>query len=291
MKRLRAFLWVGVLVAPLASAGESQDTAYLRELEHWRQERITDLKADWLPLVGLHWLQEGENRVGSERSNQVVLPLGPPRLGSLELRGETVTFRADGSARVTIGGNPVRELRLQPDVSGEPTILEAGTLRLHLIRRGQRFGLRVKDLTSPAVRQLKKLEYFPVGSDYRVTADWAPANGKKLAILNVIGDVEQMPALGEARFRLHGREFRLYPIAGDDGRLFFIFSDLTRRKETYPAGRYLYADPPRDGKVVLDFNKAYSPPCAFTAFATCPLPPKENRLEVRVEAGEKYTKH
>jgi len=167
-------------------------------------------------------------------------------------------------------------------------VLELGSLRIHAIKRHRRYGIRIKDLASPEIKKFAGLSYFAVGLGYRITGAFEPSPGKKVTIPDVTGDVNEVEVPGVVRFQLHGREFTLAPLPSDNGRLFFILEDQTKGKETYPAGRYLYADPPVDGKVVLDFNRAYNPPCAFTAYATCPLPPKENKLPVRIEAGEKY---
>ncbi len=276
-----------VLAAAMAAAHDD----YARQMLKWRAERVKDLKSDWLPLVGLHWLEEGENTVGRARGNKVELmsAAAPERLGVITRRGDELTFVAEKGVRVASGGKPVQRIKLVSAPPGPPTELEAGTLSMFLIKRGERYALRVKDSASPAIAKFRGLQYFPVRGKYRVSATWAPTD-KKLAILNVVGDTQQVPAVGEARFTLDGQEFRLYPIANSDGTLFFILSDLTKKAETYPAGRYLDTPAPKDGRVELDFNKLYNPPCAFTPYATCPLPPKENQLQVRIEAGEQYSK-
>jgi uncharacterized protein (DUF1684 family) len=161
---------------------------------------------------------------------------------------------------------------------------------MYVIERGGRFALRVKDPESARRRSFRGLDWFPVRESYRVTARFVPYEPPKaIPIANVLGTVEPMPSPGYVVFSLNGREFHLDPVLEDPAakELFFIFRDETAGKQTYPAGRFLYADLPKDGRVVLDFNKAYSPPCAFTSFATCPLPPRQNRLDVRIEAGEK----
>jgi uncharacterized protein (DUF1684 family) len=184
-------------------------------------------------------------------------------------------------------GAPGRELK--PDSSD---VLKVGRLSLFAIRRGERFGIRLKDPDSEYRRGFTRLEYFPAGEAWRLTARFVP-EPKKIPILNVLGQTEESECPGYAVFHLAGQELRLYPILEEPGakELFYIFKDQTSGKETYGAGRFLYSDLPRDGKVVLDFNKAYNPPCSFTPYATCPLPPPENRLPVRVEAGEKKYGH
>ncbi|MCI0724919.1 MAG: DUF1684 domain-containing protein [Acidobacteria bacterium] len=283
---VRCFVFAAVV--PLAAA-DTSDAAYQKSLAKWKAGRIVSLKRDWLPLAGLAWLKPGENTLGSDSSSRVLLPQSAPaHAGVFLLEGDQITVRVRDGVRVTSGGKPVRELKLVADDPGPETVLELGSLRIHVIKRYQRYGIRIKDLESPEIKKFSGLTYFAVGPGYRITGTFEPAPGKKVVIPDVTGDVNEVEVPGVVRFRLHGREFTLTPLPSDNGRLFFILEDQTKDRETYPAGRYLYADPPVDGKVVLDFNRAYNPPCAFTAYATCPLPPKENRLPVRIEAGEKY---
>jgi uncharacterized protein (DUF1684 family) len=171
-------------------------------------------------------------------------------------------------------------------------VVKVGRLSLYVIKRGDKFGIRLKDPESEYRRDFHGLEYFPANEAYRVTARWVQAP-KQIPILNVLGQTEPSECPGYAEFQWNGRQLRLYPILEEPGakQLFFIFRDETAGKETYGAGRFLYSDLPKDGKVVLDFNRAYNPPCSFTPYATCPLPPPENRLPIRVEAGEKKYGH
>lgn len=280
---------VGFILLAAPPSAAAKDDAYAKSLAKWKKERIFDLKRDWLPLAGLAWLKPGENTFGSDASSRVLLPKSAPaQAGVFLFNGDQITVRVREGARVTSGGHAVRELKLVPDDPGPETVLEMGSLRIHVIKRYRRYGIRIKDLASPEIKKFSGLSYFAVGSGYLVTGTFEPSPGKKVTIPDVTGDVNEVEVPGVVRFQLHGREFTLAPLPSENGRLFFILEDQTKGKETYPAGRYLYADPPVDGKVVLDFNRAYNPPCAFTAYATCPLPPKENKLPVRIEAGEKY---
>lgn len=181
-------------------------------------------------------------------------------------------------------------MKLDPDVSGHPTVVELGSLRMHVIQRGARCGIRVKDLKSPAAAKYRGADFYPLGVAHRINATWVPGNGKRTVLVpNILGDATASPVVGEARFTIDGREVRLSATSGDpEHGLFFIFSDATRKTETYPAGRFLLTAPVKDGHVLLDFNQAYNPPCAVTRYATCPLPPKENQLPVRIAAGEKF---
>lgn len=214
-------------------------------------------------------------------------PSAPPRAGAISLHAGVTRFRLDDGVVATIEGKPVTSGVLRADTSGSPDVLSLGRLTLHVIERGGRYGIRLKDEDSERRKSFPGLRWFPVKESYRVVARFVSDPGV-VAITNVLGQVSQMPRPGHLVFTLDGRELTLDPVfeEPDATDLFIPFWDPTAPKETYGAGRFLYADVPKDGKVILDFNKAYSPPCAFTAFATCPLPPKQNRLPVRVEAGE-----
>jgi uncharacterized protein (DUF1684 family) len=267
------------------------DSTYQAEIEQFRQKRNESLKKNWITLAGLFWLKPGTNTMGSGRDNAVVLPKGPARLGTLELHGKDVTLRLNSGAQATIDDKPAAPTtKMAVDTTGNPTLLSLGSLRITVIERSDKIGVRVKDTESPALKTFNGTEWFPTDPKLRVEAKWVPESGKKIAITNVLGQTEQTEVPGEAVFTANGKELHLQPIQEEPDSLFFIFSDATKG-ETYPGGRFLYTDMPKDGKVVLDFNKAYSPPCAFTAYATCPLAPKENRLPVRIEAGEKYSGH
>jgi uncharacterized protein len=285
---------VAALLAVASPPSLRADAAYTKEVESWRAKREERLRADggWLTVVGLNWLKEGANTFGSDRANDVVLPSpAPPRAGVIELAQGKLNVRVEPGARVTAAGSPVTAMALRADTAkGGPDVLVLGPLALHVIERGGRYAIRLKDNQSVRRRQFTGLKWFPVKEQYRVQARFQPhAASKRILIPNVLGTEEEMVSPGYVVFQLNGTEHRLEPVLEDPEaqELFFIFRDRTAGKETYPAGRFLYAPLARDGLVTLDFNKAYSPPCAFTAFATCPLPPKQNRMETRVEAGEK----
>ena len=291
MRRLTAL--AAVVAAGLASPAFADD-AYRSEVRKWREGRETRLKADggWLTLAGLFWLKEGPNRFGADPAGDVVLPEGsaPAKAGVFELKGEQVTVALEPGANGRIGGKPVAgAVAMRPDTSGSPDVLEMGTLSLNVIKRGDRHGIRLKDRNSAARRDFTGLKWFDVQEEYRVEARWVShPQPKPVRVPNVLGQTESMPSPGYAEFTLGGKAMRLDGVLEDPHaeQLFFILRDQTSGKETYGAGRFLYADMPKAGKVVLDFNKAYSPPCAFTPYATCPLPPPQNWMPVRVEAGE-----
>ena len=273
------------------------DASYIREIEKWRNERLEEINGEtgWNTLVGLFWLHEGKNRFGSDPSNDIVLPRSraPKLAGALQLDNGTVRLSTKLEVGITSEGNRVRELVLRSDADGLPTPLKLRSLTMFVIKRGEKFGLRVKDKLHPARANFKGLTYFPVDTNWRVQAKLeAYAPPKIIPIVNVLGMTDNMTSPGVLVFEVKGKEYRLDPVLEKGSKQWFvIFSDQTSGKDTYGAGRYLYVDlPDADGKVTIDFNKAYNPPCAFTKFATCPLPPRQNRLGTRIDAGEKkYT--
>lgn len=289
MKRLAVVFAALALVT--ACKEEPQDTAtsqpavdvaaHRQEVEQWQTNRVTRLKAEdsWLSLVGLFWLEEGQN----------VVTLPSSQTLRLVRRGDVVMLEPD--ATMTVEGKPLSAptaLRADADPNG-PTLVQMGSIRFNVIKRGDRYGLRVKDANAPTRTHFAGLEYFPIDPKYRVEARFEPYSPvKKIPIDDVTGLRSEMIAPGALIFTLDGKEYRIDPVLEEGSEeLFLIFSDETRKDETYQAGRYLYTPMPKNGKAIIDFNRAYNPPCAFTPYATCPLPPPQNKLEVRIEAGEK----
>ncbi len=257
---------------------------YRAQIEDWQHHREAALKADggWLTVTGLFWLHEGANTFGSGSGHDIDLPADPALHGGgrFELQHGKVTMDMDGQSR-----------ELHADSSGKPDVVTLGSLSMFVIERGGRYGIRLKDLNSRLRKEFTGLHYFPVNESYRITTHLVP-DAKKIPILNVLGQLQDTPSPGYVEFELHGQKLRLTPVEDGPGELSFIFRDLTSGKETYGSGRFLDTELGSNGEVVLDFNKAYNPPCAFTPYATCPLPPKENRVAVRIEAGElKYGSH
>lgn len=288
MARLHPLLLACLLAVLPAQADET----YTASIDQWHGQRVARLTtADgWLTLVGRGFLKEGANTVGSAAGNDIVLPSGPARLGvfTLDIKADRVTadFGADTAARVD-GRAPVSNEQLQHDGAGKPTAVTCGTLTITVIRRGERTGLRTRDSASAARTNFAGIQRFPVDPAWRITAKWVPfEQGRKIKVENVIGQVSEENAPGKAVFEKDGATWELIP-TGDDDQLFFVLRDATSGKETYGASRFLVADAPKDGTVILDFNKLYNPPCAFTDHATCPLPIPENRLKLAIRAGEK----
>ena len=284
--------------APAPTQQAAAPVSYEEGLEQWKAKRLANLKSEdgWLTLIGLFWFKEGENRFGSDPTVEIVLPEGkaPALAGTFRLAAGKVTIDAKPEAKITSKGQPVTTLELKSDEDGEPTVLEMGSLSFHVVKRGERLGLRVKDRENPARAEFKGTDYYPPDRKWVVGARFEPYNPpKQVPILNVLGMETEETSPGELAFEVDGRPYKLEALKEKGEEQFFIiFADQTSGKETYGAGRYLYADPPgADGRVTLDFNRAYSPPCAFTRYATCPLPPAQNRLPLRVEAGERYLGH
>jgi uncharacterized protein (DUF1684 family) len=275
------------------------DPEHVREVEAWREYRLGRLQSEtgWLAVVGLHWLSPGENRFGTAESNEIVLPEGtaPDLAGTLVLADGKVRVRPEPDAGITLDGQPLAEREIHSDHDGSPDILRVGDLHLYLIQRGERIGLRVKDPNSPVRSGFRGLDYFPIDSSYRMRLPLQRYEApREVQVPSVLGKPTPMHSLGEVEFEREGRNWTLVPVVYDlsDTELFFIFGDTTNGKETYGGGRFVYADLDEDDMVHLDFNKSYNPPCVFTPFATCPLPPESNRLALRIEAGEKnYADH
>jgi uncharacterized protein len=288
MKSLALILLALGLPAIAAATGDD----YAAQVEATRAQRVERLtRTDgWLTLIGLHFLPSGVSSVGHAPDNQIVLASGPAHLGTLTLSADgKVRFAPAPESAARIDGQPARPGELRPaDGNTPPTVLTSGTVSLVVIERSGRKALRVKDSAAKSRLHFLGLDYFPVDPGWRIVADWVPFDPpRKVSITNVIGNVSSEDVPGRAVFQRDGRTYELWPMVDGPGDpLFFVFSDATNGTETYPM-RFLDANPPKDGKVVLDFNLATNPPCAFTPFATCPLPPPPNRLPLAVPAGER----
>lgn len=272
------------------SPASAPDAAYLQADAKWKTELVDDLKKNWLSLAGLFWLKPGDNSFGHDASNALLFPKGPAHAGVFELQGTDVTVTFSPDAHAVIDGKAAATTKLQPDTSSNRTTVQMGTLRFYVVVRGQRIGIRLRDTDSETAKNYRGPVFFPIDLTYRVTATWAPAEGKKTVdVPNVLGDTTPTPVAGTVVFKINGQEVQLTDLGGDPSKgLSFVFNDLTSKTDTYPGGRFLETDPVVNGKVVIDFNRAYNPPCAVTPYATCPLAPKENRLAVAIPAGEKY---
>jgi hypothetical protein len=261
--------------------------AHRSEVEAWRAGRYAALRRDigWLTLAGLDWLRPGPNRVGSAASADVVLPTGPAEIGVIEVDDHGAT--ATGSWLHE--GRPVDGLRLVDDREGRPTLLETGHLRQCLIERGGRRALRTWDLAAPARESFTGIEHWAVDAGWRLEARLEETPGRRLEVPDVFGGTAHEDSPGDVVFGLaRGTHWLQALPGGEAGELWLIFADATNGQETYGGGRYLYtAAPDAGGRVIVDFNRAYNPPCVFSPYATCWLPWPANRLPVRIEAGER----
>jgi len=283
---------LALAVATLAGCGE--DFAYREGIDDWHAARIERLRAEdgWLTLVGLHPLREGANVVGTSVDADVRLRgEAPARVGVIVTGAGGLSFAPEPGAPVRRagGGAVTAPIPVRTDLQDDTTVLAVGTLRFHVIDRGGRLFLRVKDIESATRRSFEGVERFPVDADWRVTARLVPHDPPRgVAMPNALGQVTLEPSPGTLVFELAGRTLSLTPTGEPGEDLFIVFADATTGDGTYGGGRFLSAAAPdENGEVVLDFNKATNPPCAFTPHATCPLPPEGNTLELRVEAGEK----
>jgi len=285
-------------VTACAEAPAPVDPAFRAEIERWRAGRLERLIAEdgWLTLTGLYWLEPGENRFGSADDGAVVLPdPSVPEIAGFLVVGpdNTVTARAEQDSGVLVNDEPLSTAVLRSDAEGAPDVITAGRISFYIIDRGGRLGARVKDPQNEARRSFAGIENFPIDEAHKVTARFEPYDApREVAIPTVLGQDTSMLATGLLRFTIDGREQTLEPYVGspEDEHLFLIFRDRTSGDSTYGAGRFLSAEAPgEDGTTVLDFNRTYNPPCAFTPYATCPLPPPQNMLDAAIEAGEMYS--
>ena len=277
-------------IAVVGATRQAPDASYVRDFQSWKADLIKDRRENWLVLAGLFWLKPGASSFGSAPDNRFVVPSGPAHAGVFRLEGDEVSVELNPGVDATIDGQKKSAAKLDADVTTHPTILALGSLRMHLIRRGERLGIRLKDLNRSAARNYAGPSFFPLDLAYRVSATFVPSDGKRTVdVPNVLGQFTPTPVPGEVRFRLAGREVELTALSGDPAKgLSFVFGDLSSKTDTYPGGRFLDTGPVVEGKVELDFNRAYSPPCSVTAYATCPLAPRENRLPIAIPVGEKY---
>ena len=266
--------------------------AYADLIDEWHLEREAKLKAPdgWLTLAGLYWLQEGENTFGSGAGHDLTFPAGkiPANAGVITLNDDRVAISIAEGVEVLLEGRQVKEaLLFGPGLDKAPQLTH-GSLTWFVIKRGDKYGIRLRDLENDALIHFKGIKRFPVDAAWRLEATFEPHPSPiQIPITNMVGQTSLRDSPGTLVFKLDGRQYRLDALVEGE-ELFIVFADKTNGHETYGAGRYLYADKPGpDGKTVLDFNKSINPPCDFVSYATCPLPPRQNLLTVSVEAGEK----
>ncbi len=265
-------------------------SAYEQSILDWRQQRLSGLTAPqgWLSLVGLHWLKAGVNTIGSAPKNTVVLNANAPlHLGSIELLQDSMYFR-NLSRAARVNDTKFKEGQIFSDGDGEISTINYKSLFAYVIKRGEKYGLRVRDTSNAARYALKEIPNFPVNASWNKKARYvAPPKGTTIPITNAQGLTEDNPVLGYIEFEHNAKTHRIAALYGGPLQYFLIIGDETSSAETYGGGRFMYVNKPdANGNIQLDFNKAYNPPCVFTDFATCPLPPKENIMPFRIEAGE-----
>jgi uncharacterized protein (DUF1684 family) len=287
-------LMVSVILLGASRAHAIELAQEQRAVDEWYQGRLERLIGPngWITLIGLYWLHEGNNTFGREPKNSLVLdhPSMPTTLGTFVVHRDSVMFTAKPNSVVTHKDQKIKSIAMQSDASTEPTVLKSGTLEFFVIERVGKFAVRVRDTEHPARRAFKGIERYPVSVDWVMDAKFEPyVPVRHIDIVNILGMTESMVSPGALVFEKDGRTFRLDAIleAPDEKELFIMFADATSARETYGAGRFLYIPLPSNGRAVADFNRSYNPPCAFNDFATCPLPPKQNRLSLRITAGEK----
>ncbi|WP_337867042.1 DUF1684 domain-containing protein [Ignavibacterium sp.] len=269
-----------------------ENPEYVKEINDWHRKRIERLKAPdgWLNLVGRTWLKPGVNKFGSAQDNDVIIESDkvPAHLGEFIFEDSTVTMKVYDGVEVLLGGKPVKVIIMIDDQKKDMTVFEYGTIKWNLIIRGDKYGIRFRDMESPLVKNFKGIERYPIHSEWKFNARFEAYNPpNKIYVPNVLGQIEEELSPGAVVFEKEGKTFRIDAIDGGN-KLFLIFADETSGEETYGGGRFLYVDKPDSlGIIILDFNKAYNPPCVFTKYATCPLPPEQNYLKLRIEVGEK----
>jgi uncharacterized protein (DUF1684 family) len=279
------------LCAQPAMAGDPGDTAYVEQMEQWRQarhERLADPDG-WMTLVGMEWLSQGENRVGSAEDSDARIPGGPENWGTIYLAGDELRFVPVAGNDVTVDGEQAVEAKLVADSQGKPTVVRSGDLSFYVIHR-ESYALRVKDRKAPNLLAFTHMPAYDIDTDWRIEGQVVSAEeGATIEVANVLGQINEVPLYGTFEFERDGEPFSLLALGTtESSSLWFIFADKTSGRETYGAGRFLYSDGmPLEGRVVVDFNKAYNPPCAYNDYSTCTLPPPQNRLKVAVRAGEK----
>ena len=281
---------VVALTASLGFSAAGGDDGYRDEIERWRQKRLETLKADdgWLTVSGLFWLKPGETRIGSDPSNDVLLPARTPSsLGTLAVTDDKAFFHPEPGTNVTRNGTPFAGGEIHSDADLHPDTLAVGDVKLILIKRGRRLALRLKDNQSPLRASFAGLRWYPPRAEWRIEAKFVAAPAPTRLVLDtIVGESEAEDSPGFVTFDREGKVYQLQAIGQKDGSLWFVFRDKTSGRTTHGGARQLYADPPKDGVVVLDFNKAMNLPCAYIPYATCPLAPPQNRLSLAVEAGE-----
>lgn len=292
MNRIRFYLGLSLLIALFSACSDTSSTpdpAYIQEIDDWHQERVASLMAPngWLSLAGLFWLEPGANLFGSDPTFEITFPeKAPDTLGTFWLKADSVEMTMAAGQQARIDGQPVHHYILSGQENAP--MVQYEDLDWILIKRNNKYGIRLWDRKHPNIADTVHIDRYPIDASWRILAQWVPdSSGHTIHIRNVLDMEMDLETQGRLQFKYQGKSYELTALEGDENTFFMVFADATSGQETYGGGRYLYVDrPDKDGKTYLDFNKAYNPPCAFTEFATCLLPPAENRLELAITAGE-----
>lgn len=280
-----------ILLTVAVCSHAQMPVSYRQEMDNWCRQRVTQLKAEngWLNLAGLFWLENGKNSFGSATYNQIVFPKGsiPKKAGFFYRSGDTVSISAHKNVWFSINGKPVQQAILFQYDTATPVVTAYQNLRWTIIKRGNRLGIRLRNLNHPQLKKFKGINSFPLDTLWKTTATVQTENlAGTIPITNVLGQTTNLKLAGRLHFILNNQTYTLDALE-EGNELFIIFADATNKQNTYPSGRFLYVPKPgANGQTVIDFNKAINPPCAFTPYATCPLPPQQNRLPVAITAGE-----
>ena len=285
-----AFVLTASGCQPTAAPPPAWNDAVVMEIEAWRAEHEESYTRNWVTIEGLHFLRPGTQSAGSAPDNDVILIAAlPDHLGNFTVAADDVTFEPAPGASITINGaTAVSAMLLRDDGAEAPDVIEANGASVVAHRSGMRLSLRVRDPNGERAQTFQGFEWFPISRDYRVLGHFIPdATSHSLPVVNTFGDVDTYETEGIVEFTLNGEVLRLRPFTTEPGRFYFVLNDASSGNETYEAARFLYSDLRQDGTTILDFNQAYNPPCSFNPFTTCPIPLPENRLPIKVLAGEK----
>ena len=269
----------------------TDEAAYVDSIKQWQESRLERLKDKdgWLTLAGLYWLEEGENSFGSDSANDIVFPVkADAYCGTLVLENGEVTLTVAEGVQITSDGTELSELLLNDDHAENTTRLQQGDLAWYIIKRGERYGIRIRDHMHPRLQELDHIPSYPIDMAYVVEARLEPFDEPKIMTVAtpLEGFTESYECPGMLTFNIKGQDLELLPFASGEG-YFLVIAEETTGMDTYGAGRFMYARPDSTGRIILDFNTADTPPCAFSPYATCPMPPRENFLPAAIEAGEK----
>jgi uncharacterized protein (DUF1684 family) len=293
MKKSGGILFLAVLFLIGCKQNPEASATYIKQIDDWHKKRVERLKADdgWLNLVGRFWLKKGKSTFGYAKDNDIVVATSklPEHIGTFTFKDSVVTFRSYQGVNVLYKGNPVKEIVMIDDQKKDLTVLQIGSIKFNLIVRDTLYGIRFRDLNSELVKNFNDIERFPVDESWDIKAKYETHNPpKEIIVPNVLGQMNKEKSPGAVVFERNGKTFKIDAVNEGDNYLFLIVADETSGEETYGGGRFLYVKKPDStGVIDLDFNKAYNPPCVFTKYATCPLPPEQNYLKLRIDAGEK----